>query len=105
MTDGAFYSGNLPFSKHQSADRPNFVLGIQKVLKRSFLNKTGTNEAILTVSSAFYSENLPLSKLRSAEFRSRDTKAQKTAKKEFLQCLWGIQRCQIPKVPIVRISF
>jgi hypothetical protein len=29
MTDGAFYSGNLPFSKHQSADRPNFVRGIQ----------------------------------------------------------------------------
>jgi hypothetical protein len=29
MTDGAFYSGNLPFSEHQSADRPNFVLGTQ----------------------------------------------------------------------------
>jgi hypothetical protein len=30
MIDGASYSGNLPFSKHQSADRPNFLLGIQK---------------------------------------------------------------------------
>jgi hypothetical protein len=69
MTDGAFYSRNLPFSKYQSADRPNFVLGIQsqKVLKRSFFNKIRTNEAILTVDSAFYSENLPLSKPRSAD--------------------------------------
>jgi hypothetical protein len=89
MTDGAFYSGNLPFSKHQSADRPNFVLRIQtpQCKKRSFLNKIGTSEAILTVDSAFYSENLPLSKPRSADRQNfvLGTQKRQTAKKEFLQ--------------------
>jgi hypothetical protein len=37
------------------------------VQKRSFFNKIGTNEAILTIDSALYSENLPLSKPRSAD--------------------------------------
>jgi hypothetical protein len=69
MTDGAFYSQNLPFSTHQSADRPNFLLGTQKpkFVKKSFRNEIGTNEAISTVDGAFYSENLPLSKPRSAD--------------------------------------
>jgi hypothetical protein len=84
MTDGAFYSGNLPFSKHQSADRPNFVLGIQKpkCAKKSFFNKIGTNEAILTVDSAFYSENLPLSKPRSADRQNFAIGMQKRQKRQ-----------------------
>jgi hypothetical protein len=42
MTDGAFYAGNLPFSKHQKAGRQNFVTGTQmrhKLQRRSFAIK------------------------------------------------------------------
>jgi hypothetical protein len=85
MINGAFYWGNLPFSKHQSADCPNFVLGIykrQNVQKRSLLNKNGTNEVILTVNSAFYSENLPLSNTRSADCQNFVQGTQERQKRE-----------------------
>jgi hypothetical protein len=45
-----------------SADRLNFVLGIKKAKKRSFFNKIGNSEAILTVDIARFTRgNIALS--------------------------------------------